>query len=109
MNFTDIILNWIKNHPATTIIWGVVALFVAWLMIKHGAKIRNFLLETKVELSKCIWPIDPQEKGYARYQGLIQSTVVVIVACVLLSFYIVAADTVLSSFIRKFILKIGDM
>lgn len=108
MNFTDIILNWVKTHPVTSVIWGVVIIFVAWLLVKRGASIKSFLLETKVELAKCIWPIDPQEKGYARYQGLIQSTLVVIVASVLLSFYIVAADTVFSAFIRKFILKIGD-
>ena len=108
MNFTDIIINWIKAHPAATVVWTLIFVVVAWFMIRRGAKIRDFLSETKVELGKCIWPIDPQEKGYARYQGLVQSTVVVMVASVLFSLYIVLADTVMSMFIKKFILKIGD-
>ncbi|MDK3161943.1 preprotein translocase subunit SecE [Kamptonema cortianum] len=108
MNFTDIIINWVKSHPVTTAVWTIVFVIVAWFVIRHGSRIRDFLGETKVELGKCIWPVDPQEKGYARYQGLVQSTLVVVVASLLLSLYIAFADTVMSAFIKKFILKIGD-
>lgn len=108
MNLTESALNWVATHWIQSALWVIVTALLVWFFVKNGSKIRTFLIETKVELSKCIWPIDPQEKGYARYQGLVQSTVVVVVASVLISLYIMFSDVVLTSLIRTFILKIGE-
>src|SRR2546430_16299245 len=51
-------------------------------------KITTFLSEVKVELQKCSWPWDPKEKGFRRYKELFDSTVVVIMAMLLLGGYV---------------------
>ncbi len=47
-------------------------------------KIKNFFGEVKVELQKCSWPWDPKEKGFRRYKELTDSTLVVVIAMLLL-------------------------
>ena len=47
-------------------------------------RVRNFLSEVKVELQKASWPWDPKERGFRRYKELTDSTLVVIIAMLLL-------------------------
>ncbi len=58
-------------------------------------KIRKFTSEVRVELAKAQWPWDPNEKGFRRYKELTDSTVVVLVAMLILGGYIAFFDFVL--------------
>lgn len=58
-------------------------------------KIRRFISEVRVELAKAQWPWDPNEKGFRRYKELTDSTVVVLVAMLILGGYIAFFDFVL--------------
>ena len=63
---------------------------------------KNFFSEVKVELQKASWPWDPKEKGFRRYKELTDSTVVVIVAMMLLGGYVALFDFVLVNFVHFF-------
>jgi preprotein translocase subunit SecE len=77
----------------------VGALFFKRYMI---AKTKNFLNEVILELRKCSWPWDPKEKGVRRYKELIDSTLVVIIAMLLLGGYVALFDFVLVNFVHFF-------
>ncbi len=47
-------------------------------------KAKNFFSEVKVELQKASWPWDMKERGFRRYKELTDSTLVVLVAMLLL-------------------------
>ena len=66
------------------------------------AKVKNFLGEVKVELQKASWPWDPKEKGFRRYKELTDSTLVVIIAMLLLGGYVALFDFVLVNFVHFF-------
>ncbi len=59
------------------------------------SKIRKFTSEVRVELGKAQWPWDPNEKGIRRYKELNDSTIVVLVAMVILGGYIAFFDFIL--------------
>lgn len=59
------------------------------------AKTKNFFNEVKVELAKASWPWEPKEKGFKKYKELTDSTLVVVIAMVLLSGYIAFWDFIL--------------
>jgi len=65
-------------------------------------KIRNFLTEVKVELQKASWPWDPKERGFRRYKELVDSTLVVIIAMLLLGGYVALFDFVLVNVVHDF-------
>jgi len=65
-------------------------------------KVKNFFSEVKVELQKASWPWDTKEKGFRRYKELTDSTVVVIVAMMLLGGYVALFDFVLVNFVHFF-------
>jgi len=65
-------------------------------------KITTFLSEVKVELQKCSWPWDPKEKGFRRYKELFDSTVVVIMAMLLLGGYVALFDFILVNVVHFF-------
>ena len=65
-------------------------------------KIKNFFSEVKVELQKASWPWDTKEKGFRRYKELTDSTVVVVVAMMLLGGYVALFDFVLVNFVHFF-------
>jgi len=54
--------------------------------------IRKFVTEVRVELGKAQWPWDPNEKGFKRYKELADSTMVVLIAMVILGAYIALFD-----------------
>jgi len=66
------------------------------------SKVKNFFGEVKIELQKASWPWDPKEKGFRRYKELTDSTVVVIVAMLLLGGYVALFDFVLVNFVHFF-------
>ena len=67
------------------------------------AKSANFIREVKTELQKATWPWDPKEKAFgAKYKELIDSTVIVIIAMILLSAFVAIADFALLG-VNKFL------
>ncbi|PYJ13418.1 MAG: preprotein translocase subunit SecE [Verrucomicrobia bacterium] len=65
-------------------------------------RVKNFLSEVKVELQKASWPWDPKEKGFRRYKELTDSTLVVVIAMLLLGGYVALFDFVLVNFVHFF-------
>ena len=65
-------------------------------------KIKNFFGEVKIELQKCSWPWDPKEKGFRSYKELMDSTLVVVIAMLLLGGYVALFDFVLVNFVHFF-------
>jgi len=59
-------------------------------------KIATFIHEVKAELRKASWPWDndPKAKGFQKYKELVDSTIVVLVAMVLLAGYVSLFDVV---------------
>ncbi len=55
-------------------------------------KLGKYLSEVRGELKKATWPWDPKEKGVKKYKQLIDSTVVVLVATVLLGAFVATID-----------------
>jgi preprotein translocase subunit SecE len=51
-------------------------------------KVKVFISEVKVELQKASWPWEPKEKGVKKYKELIDSTLLVFIAMLLLSGFI---------------------
>ena len=66
------------------------------------AKTRNFFSEVKVELQKASWPWEPKEKGFRRYKELTDSTLVVIIAMLLLGGYVALFDFILVNVVHYF-------
>jgi preprotein translocase subunit SecE len=58
-------------------------------------KIRRFISEVRTELSKAQWPWDLNEKGFKRYKELSDSTMVVLIAMLILGGYIAFFDFIL--------------
>ncbi len=65
-------------------------------------KTKGFFREVKVELQKATWPWEPKEKGVKRYKELTDSTLVVIIAMLLLGGYVALFDFVLVNIIQFF-------
>ncbi len=59
-------------------------------------KIATFIHEVKAELRKASWPwdSDPKAKGFKKYKELVDSTVVVLVAMVLLAGFVSLFDVI---------------
>ncbi|GAA5146489.1 MAG: preprotein translocase subunit SecE [Verrucomicrobiota bacterium] len=59
------------------------------------SRFRTYLGEVYIELKKANWPWDPKEKGFAKYKELIDSTIVVFIAMILLGAFVAFFDTAL--------------
>ena len=57
---------------------------------------KNFVSEVKVELTKASWPWEPKEKGVKKYKELIDSTLIVVIAMLLLSGYVAGWDFIMN-------------
>jgi preprotein translocase subunit SecE len=57
---------------------------------------KNFISEVKVELAKASWPWEPKEKGVKKYKELIDSTLIVVIAMLLLAGYISGWDFIMN-------------
>ena len=58
-------------------------------------KTKDFVQEVKVELAKASWPWDPKERGFKKYKELTDSTLIVVIAMLLLSGYVAFWDFIL--------------
>ena len=65
-------------------------------------KTKNFFHEVMVELQKCSWPWESKEKGIRRYKELTDSTLVVIIAMLLLGGYVALFDFILVNVVHYF-------
>ena len=65
-------------------------------------KTKSFFSEVRLELQKASWPWDPKEKGMKRYKELTDSTLVVIIAMLLLGGYVALFDFILVNVIHFF-------
>jgi preprotein translocase subunit SecE len=95
--------NWILS--------GVIyafALAAVVLAIRNGARISRFVSEVKGELRKANWPweSDPKIKGFKKYKELVDSTIVVLIATVLLAGFVTLWDTICTTGLN-FITKLG--
>ena len=63
-------------------------------------KSKNFFSEVRLELVKASWPWDPKQKGMKRYKELTDSTIVVIVAMLLMGGYVALFDFILVNVIH---------
>ena len=60
-------------------------------------RVRSFSGEVSGELAKATWPWDNKEKGGKKYRELTDSTIVVIVAMLLLGGFVALWDLILNS------------
>ena len=59
------------------------------------SKAKSFFAEVAVELQKASWPWDPKEKGMKKYRELVDSTLIVVIAMLLMSGYVALWDLVM--------------
>jgi len=77
------------NWAWTAVVWVlVIALLV--LLVRKWSSVSSFTGEVKGELFKASWPweSDPKIKGFRKYKELIDSTVVVLIAMVLVAGFV---------------------
>ena len=87
------------NIVLTIIVWALV-LILSFVLIHFRAQIRTFTGEVKVELTKASWPWEPKEKGAKKYKELIDSTLIVLIAMMLLSGYVAGWDFIMNILIH---------
>ena len=56
------------------------------------SKVGKYFSEVRSELQKATWPWDPKEKGVKKYKQLIDSSVVVLIATMLLGAFVALVD-----------------
>jgi preprotein translocase subunit SecE len=89
MNYLKINDSWVQ----TGIVW-VVALALIFVVIKFWTRISSFTGEVRGELHKASWPweSDPKIKGLRKFRELVDSTIVVIIAMILLAGFVQSWD-----------------
>ena len=65
-------------------------------------KTRNFFSEVRGELQKASWPWEAKDKGIRRFKELTDSTLVVVIAMLLLGGFVAVFDFVIINFIQYF-------
>ncbi len=77
--------SWIASGIIYAVL--IVALF---LLFRNLAKVSGFIGEVKGELRKASWPwdSDPKSKGFRKYKELTDSTIVVLIAVILLAGFV---------------------
>ncbi len=74
------------------VVWGIILIALIAALIKRKA-VAVFVRDVNTELQKATWPWDPKEKTFAaKYKELIDSTLVVIVAMILLGAVVSTID-----------------
>ena len=81
---------------------SVFGVFFGRFQLAMIAKTRNFFNEVKVELQKASWPWDPKERGFRKYKELVDSTLVVVIAMLLLGGYVALFDFILVNVVHYF-------
>ena len=74
----------------------VLAAVLVVLLLRYRLRVFTFIAEVKVELAKCSWPWDPNQRGFKKYKELLESTAVVIVSTILLAGFVTTSDFVLT-------------
>ena len=71
------------------IVYALMAV-VAVVVVRNYVRISRFTGEVKGELRKASWPweSDPKIKGFKKYKELIDSTIVVLIAVILLAGFV---------------------
>ena len=64
------------------------------------ARITQYLSEVRTALQKVNWPWDLQERGFKRFRELSDSTIVILVATVLLGGFVAFWDFVMQGVVR---------
>jgi len=65
-------------------------------------KTKSFFREVIAELQKASWPWESKDKGIRRFKELTDSTLVVVIAMLLLGGYVALFDFVIINFIHYF-------
>ena len=58
-------------------------------------KLTHYFSEVKIELQKATWPWDPKEVGFKKYRQLVDHTVVVVIAMLLLAGFVSFNDFIM--------------
>ena len=64
-------------------------------------KTKNFFAEVRAELQKASWPWESKDKGIRRYKELTDSTLVVVIAMLLMSGYVAFWDFILVTIVGQ--------
>ena len=88
MNFLEYLK--IGDSWITSGIVYAISLVLIFLLFRNLARVSSFIGEVKGELRKASWPwdSDPKAKGFRKYKELIDSTVVVLIAVILLAGFV---------------------
>jgi preprotein translocase subunit SecE len=80
----------IGDSWTTTGIVYTILIVILFLVIRNFARISSFIGEVKGELRKASWPwdSDPKARGFKKYKELIDSTIVVLIAVILLAGFV---------------------
>lgn len=92
MNFDFLMIG---GGPVSTIILWLLIIGGAALLLVYRERIASFTREVKVELLKASWPWEPKERGMKKYKELIDSTVIVLIAMMLLAGYVGTWDFIM--------------
>jgi preprotein translocase subunit SecE len=88
-------LDYLQAHWVSVMLVALGFGAVIFVAVAYGSQIRVFIHEVRVELKKASWPWDPKEKGVKKYKELIDSTVMVLIATLLMGGYIAFWDFIL--------------
>ena len=81
-------------------LWYIIPLIVILaILLAYRKKIARFYGEVRGELVKCTWPWDPEQTGLRKYKMLVDSTLVVCVASLLLAGYTTGFDFIISKLV----------
>jgi preprotein translocase subunit SecE len=91
----DGISNYLSANWLGLVFLAAAIIIVALILVRYGQAIRVFVNEAKVELQKASWPWEPKERGMKKYKELTDSTLIVVIAMLLLSGYVAFWDFVM--------------
>ena len=86
----------------TTVIVWLASLAAVGVLFTYRTQIRDFTGEVRTELAKASWPWEPKEKGAKKYKELIDSTLIVLIAMMLLSGYVAGWDFIMNIIVHYF-------
>ncbi len=110
LEYIKTFLEYIKINDswiATGIVYALLIAVIV-LLFRNLAKISSFTNEVKGELRKASWPwdSDPKASGFKKYKELIDSTIVVLIAVILLAGFVQFWDF-LQVYVVGFLTKIS--
>jgi len=79
---------------SSALIWLLIVGSVVVFLVRRK-QIQIFTREVRGELLKASWPWEPKERGMKKYKELIDSTLIVLIAMILLAGYVGAWDFIM--------------